>query len=324
MKYTKEELGFILYNNRSVNGVVSNFIPKINPIKLIRIEKLFSESKKLYSNDSRMVEIHLNEIDVECDDIIVTKNELSSLTNLFIKNKGNLNQDEYDYLIKRGCGSLIDKYQLFGLSSITNKKHLEIIGATCHPTLKNILIDGIENGGIVIPLYQEGILVNCAIRKIAIENSDKKSLKYSLACPDIPVWGLDDIERGDEIWITEGLFDMMAIQQQGKKCLSCSSAMWSGIQLYKLLSKKPSKINIFSDNDQVGLRTSAILKDFFNKNNIDCVIYISDISKDASEHFLQKDLNWSSVKQIDIDDDLINNNIDDSFDFINHIKNRRY
>ena len=42
MKYTKEELGFILYNNRSVNGVVSNFIPKINPIKLIRIEKLFT------------------------------------------------------------------------------------------------------------------------------------------------------------------------------------------------------------------------------------------------------------------------------------------
>ncbi len=33
--YTIEELSFILYNNRSVNGVVKNFIPKdINPFKL--------------------------------------------------------------------------------------------------------------------------------------------------------------------------------------------------------------------------------------------------------------------------------------------------
>ena len=40
--YTKEELGFILYNNRSVNGSVNNFIPNtINPFKLIKIEKEF-------------------------------------------------------------------------------------------------------------------------------------------------------------------------------------------------------------------------------------------------------------------------------------------
>ena len=28
--YTNEELGFILYNNRSVKGVVSNFLPNDN------------------------------------------------------------------------------------------------------------------------------------------------------------------------------------------------------------------------------------------------------------------------------------------------------
>lgn len=324
MKYTKEELGFILYNNRSVKGVVSNFIPDINPLKIIRIEKLFNESKSLYTSDSRMVEISINDINIDSDDVIVTKEELLSLTDLLIKNKGKFNKNEYDYLLKRGCQPLVDKYGLLGLSSITDYKNLETIGATCHPTLKKILDDGIENGGIIIPLYENGILVNCAIRKISLENSDKKSLKYSLACPDIPVWGLDNINIGDEIWLTEGIFDMMAIQTNGRKCVSCSSAMWSSIQLYKVLEKKPSKINIFSDYDEVGLRTSAILKDFFEKSYIECNVYISESKLDASDHFLYKNLGWDSVNLIDITNELIVDNKDNSFDFINHLKNRKY
>ena len=39
--YTQEELGFILYNNRSVKNVVSNFLPKLNPFKLFQIEHQF-------------------------------------------------------------------------------------------------------------------------------------------------------------------------------------------------------------------------------------------------------------------------------------------
>ena len=236
MRYTKEELGFILYNNRSVKGVVNNFIPDINPFKIVKIEKKIKKSKSLYTDDSRMVEIHLNDIDTDTDDIIVTKEELGSLTDLFIENSGKFTNNEYNYLSKRGCQPMIQKYNLLGLSSITDYKNLETIGATCHPTLKKILDDGIENGGIIIPLYENGILVNCAIRKISLENSDKKSLKYSLACPDIPVWGLDNINIGDEIWLTEGIFDMMAIQTKGRKCVTCSSAMWSSIQLCNILS----------------------------------------------------------------------------------------
>jgi len=324
MRYSKEELGFILYNNRSVKGVVNNFIPDINPFKIINIENKMRKSKSLYTDDSRMVEIHLDDVDIDSDDIIVTKEELGLLTNLFIENSGKFNNDEYNYLLKRGCQPMIQKYNLLGLSSITDYKNLETIGATCHPTLKKILDDGIENGGIIIPLYENGILVNCAIRKISLENSDKKSLKYSLACPDVPVWGLDNINIGDEIWLTEGIFDMMAIQTKGKKCVTCSSAMWSSIQLYKVLEKKPSKINIFSDYDEVGLRTSAILKDFFENSFIDCDIYTSEFKLDASDHFLYKNFDWDNVNLVDVNKDLIIEHKDNSFDFINHLKNRNY
>ena len=51
MKYSVEEIGFILYNNRSVKGTISNFLDKsMDPIKLIQIEKKFDWVKSLYSN----------------------------------------------------------------------------------------------------------------------------------------------------------------------------------------------------------------------------------------------------------------------------------
>ena len=145
-----------------------------------------------------------------------------------------------------------------------------------------------------------------------------------MACPDVPVWGLNKLNKGDEVWVTEGLFDMMALYRLGKSAVSCSSAMWSGLQLYQLLEKKPSKIKIFSDNDEVGLRTSGILKKFFEINNIDCVIVMSKFAKDPAEHYFQKDRNLSDLIEIDSVEDLLENKLDDSFDFIKHLKNRKY
>lgn len=326
MKYSVEELGFILYNNRSVKGVVNNFIPDINPLRLMKVERELSESKKIFTNDNRNVEINLEFIEQDADDVNVTKEELEELTDLFLDIIGKFDDNEYDYLWRRGIWDrAIREYNIFGLSQIKDKRHLEIIGATCHPTLKHILIDGVESGGIVIPLFENGKLVNCSIRKIAIENLEKKkSLKYSLACPDIPVWGLDNIEKGDEIWLTEGIFDMMALHRLNQKCVSCSSAMWSGIQLYKVLRKKPSKINIFSDNDQVGLRTSGILQNFFEKNNIECDVYISKNYKDAADHYFQNNKGLYHTEKVNIDEKMIIENTDESFDFLNHLKNRKY
>lgn len=319
--YTKEELGFILYNNRSVKGVVANFLPKIDPIQLFKIENSLENSKCLFDNDKRMVEVSVNELVTDAKDITVTPKDLEDLTDIILENIGSFSDKEYEYLTNRGFGDqTILEWNLLGLSSIKEQRQLEIIGASSHPILSKIFDDGISNGGIIIPLFENGKLVNCATRKI----ESHKSLKYSLACPDIPVWGLDKIEDGDQVWITEGIFDMIALLKLGKLSVSCSSAMWTSIQLYKLLEKKPSEIIIFSDKDSTGLRTSAILKDFFERNNISCKILISKIAKDPAEHYFQKFQDSSRFEEIDVTQNMIEKFKDDSFNFINYLKNRKF
>ena len=319
--YNNEELGFILYNNRSVKGVVSNFLPKFNPMKLMKIESQFSKCKEMFNNDNRMVEINIDELDTEVEDIIITPDDLASLTDLIKENIGSLNTNEFEYLENRGFGekTILD-WDILGLSNIKEMRHHEILGSTCHPVLKKIMIDGIENGGILIPLFEDDVLVNCSVRKI----NSSKSLKYSLACPDIPVWGLDRFGKGQEIWITEGIFDMMAIFNLGKKSVSCSSGMWSGLQLYKVLEKEPSSIVVFADNDSVGLRTSAILKEFFTMNHIPTRIVISRIAKDPAEHYFQKNQTLDNLLEIDVTLDMIEEHKDDVFNFLRHMKNRKY
>jgi hypothetical protein len=319
--YTNEELGFILYNNRSVKGVVSNFLPKLNPIKLMKIENQFNKCKEIFNNDNRMVEINIDELDTEAEDVIITPEELSSLTDLIRENIGLLNNNEFEYLENRGFGekTILD-WNILGLSNIKEIRHHEILGSTCHTVLKKIMTDGIENGGILIPLFKDGVLVNCAVRKI----NSSKSLKYSLACPDIPVWGLDKFEKDKEIWIAEGIFDMMALFNLGKKSVSCSSGMWSGLQLYQVLEKEPSSIVVFADNDSVGLRTSAILKEFFTMNHIPTRIVISRIAKDPAEHYFQKNQTLDNLLEIDVTLDMIEEHKDDVFNFLRHMKNRKY
>jgi len=319
--YTNEELGFILYNNRSVKGVVSNFLPKLNPIKLMKIENQFNKCKEIFNNDNRMVEINIDELDIQADDVIIKPEELASLTDLITENIGLLNNNEFEYLENRGFGekTILD-WDILGLSNIKEIRHHEILGSTCHPVLKTIMTDGIENGGILIPLFKDGVLVNCAVRKI----NSSKSLKYSLACPDIPVWGLDKFEKGKEIWIAEGIFDTIALFNLGKKSVSCSSGMWSGLQLYQVLEKEPSSIVVFADNDSVGLRTSAILKEFFTMNHIPTRIVISRIAKDPAEHYFQKNQTLDNLLEIDVTLDMIEEHKDDVFNFLRHMKNRKY
>jgi hypothetical protein len=327
MNWTKEELGFVLYNNRSVNGVVKNFIPKnINPFKLIRLERILKDSKSKFQSDDRMVEVNMKEIDSNSIDISIIPKDLSDLTDEFYLNVGKFSDNEINFLLDRGINQeVMWKWKLFGLSQITDRRQLEIIGATVHPSMIGFLEDAIENGGVIIPLFDENKnLINCAVRKISIENSNSKTLKYTLACPDVPVWGLDQIEEGDEFWITEGVFDTMAIYELGEKSVSCSSAMWSGIQLLQLLEKKPKMIKFFSDNDEVGLRTSAILQDFFSQYNIPSKVYISDKYKDASELYFLKKMDLSTLKEIKITDEMINLNKDESFNFIEHLKSRKF
>lgn len=322
MKYSIEQLGFILYNNRSVEGAVENFLDKsIEPLRLINIEKKFDWCKSLYSNLEKMVEVDLSLLDPNGDDVIIKPDDLSSLTNIVKSNIGKFSDAEKDFLKKRKItDDIVQSSNMLGLSNIKDYQSLVILGATCHPILKPFLQDGIEEGAIVFPLFENDKLTNCAIRRI----SDIGKLKYTLAVPDIPVWGLDDINIGDEIWITEGLFDMYTLRKLGLKAVSPSSAMWSGIQLYKLLDKKPSKINIFCDNDRVGLKTGLVLNKFFNLMLIDSDTYYSPHCKDVSEHILEKNYEFSDIKSIKISRKMIEEKNDNSFDFLRYLQKRKF
>ena len=154
MNWTLEELGFILYNNRSVSGVVKNFIPKtINPFKLTKLEKILKKSKSKFQSDDRMVEINIKEINQKSNDVLVNPEELKRLSEEFYLNVGKFSYDETNFLFDRGIDAeVMWKWQLFGLSKIKDRRKLEIIGATVHPSMRGFLDDAIESGGIVIPL----------------------------------------------------------------------------------------------------------------------------------------------------------------------------
>jgi len=312
--YSTEDLSFIIYNNRSIDGVVKNFIPDdIDAMELIQIENILDHINNIF--DQKFIEISKNDINIDVEDIHVYPNDINNLTNKVLES--NLSDVELDFLLQRGIThDIIKKWNLKGLSSIVDHRDLEKLNATCHPALSKVLEDGLQGGGIIIPLLKNGILLNCAIRKI----SDIGKLKYTLACPDVDVWGLDDIEN-EEIYITEGLFDMMALRSIGYKAVSVSSAMWSGIQLYRLLKKNPKSIIIFCDNDNVGVKTGFTLNKFFNIYGINNKTVISKY-KDASDHIFQNKLGIDQIHDIDININMIQQG--DNFNFLDYLKNRKF
>ena len=77
--YSKEDLSFILFNNRSVNGVVKNFLPtNINAFKLISLEENLKKIKSMY-NINNLIEVDSRELDLNSDDILVKKEEIQNL-----------------------------------------------------------------------------------------------------------------------------------------------------------------------------------------------------------------------------------------------------
>lgn len=320
MKYSDKQLAFIAYNNRSVEGVVSNFIPKgLDINKLNLIEHKLEWSKSFFNSKQKFIEIKSSDLNLNVEDIIVNPIDVESLTSKFYQSQNNFIKSEFEFLSNRGLSeSVIKKYRLGSLSYFQEIEDLNVLNATCHPVLNRILKDGLEEGGILIPLFREDKLVNCAVRKI----SNVGKLKYTLTCPDIDVWGLDSLQENQEVWICEGLFDYMALSQF-VNCVSVSSAMWSGIQLYKLLEKKPKCIKILCDNDQVGLKTGAILNKFFNIVGIKNYTYKCKSGKDASEILFEKKLDLADIEEIKISKDQLN--IDDSsFDILAYLQSRKF
>lgn len=94
MSYTIKDLTFILYNNRSVEGVVKNFLPKLNPLLLIQIETYLSESKEKFGVSETQVQVNLREFNLDGGDVVVTPDNLLSLSDNIKSNVGFFSDSE--------------------------------------------------------------------------------------------------------------------------------------------------------------------------------------------------------------------------------------
>ena len=319
MNYTNEELAYILYNNRSVTGVVRNFLPKdIDTKILLEVEKKLNWVKKIYNNFERFIEIDKSKLNLDAEDVKIGITDISCLSTRIFSNVGNFSDIEYKFLESRGVTQdIIVQYSLSGVSFIQDHDILNKLNFSLHPLLNTFLDPNYPEEGIIIPLFEDDVMKNCAIRKIYSEGK----LKYSLAIPDIDVWGLE--KEMDEVWICEGLFDMMALKSIGLNAVSVSSAMWSSIQLYRVLESKPSSINILCDNDQVGWKTGAILSKFFNLYGIRNQTWHCKSGKDAAEIIFEKKLDFSDIEPLSITKEMLSFQ-DSSFDFLKYLAGREF
>jgi hypothetical protein len=319
-KYNK--YNFIIYNNRS-QELVKKFIPKVNINNFLDLENKYifiqNQYKNFYQLDIKFQDYDLNTI---YDDIIFNKEELEELDNKLILSNRNIKKSkEYFYLKSRKItDDIIETYKIATLSSSWIKRELDVMGATLHPLLNNIFNNQISEG-IIFPMYENNVLKNIVIRRL--ENGP---VKYSFAIPEIDLYNIDKV-NSDEIWITEGILDLIALEKQGiKNCVSASSSLWSSIQLYKILEKNIKYVNIFSDYDYTGLKNSLILKRFFNLYNIKTKIYISTKCKDAFEHFVENEYSWDFVEEIGITNELLEILLPDEKekqkDYILYLKNK--
>jgi hypothetical protein len=242
----------------------------------------------------------------------------------------NISSEVYKYLKKKGFSDeIIEKKKLGSMSSIKNLDDLNILGATTHPIMNKMFDGGLIGDGVTIPLFdRNNDLLNTSFRKL----SDYNKLKYTHSCPDTFVWGLDDIEPRDTVWLVEGVFDKYALETQlpHSKIIATSSGSISPIQFWKIITKRPGRVNMICDYDQVGLKMGAIAQLVFRTNKVECDTYYLEGSKDACEHIFEKKRSIEDLVYVDIDHELIRKQNTDYYDeripmnFFNYLKNRKF
>jgi len=328
--YSKSDINFILYNNRSINGTVKNFLNEFNfnGLYITALDDMLSKYKKKWKKWKTTI-IETTNLNLKSNDIIVTPNDIKKLTpNILKSNTELLNNLKYNFelnwILNRGFTiDIIKKWQLGSLQYLLgtcSKRELEILGITTHPLLTNLLNTDISGGGIVIPYFKNNKLLNCTVRRI----SDTGKLKYTQAIPDISIYGLCKCKNYNTIYITEGIFDAIALHKQGKCAVSVSSAVWSSLELYQLLETDVKNIIIFSDNDKVGLSSAAILYDLLSFFDINISVITSNKCKDACDHFLTNNYTFNDISEIKITDNLINSKEEVKFDLVEYLQNRQF
>jgi len=314
--YSIEEINHIIYNNRSYEGVVKNFIPNLefeDLNLLLEIGNQMRFANKIVNKNSSII-IDKEKLDLDLPDIELFPNQIE---NIKISSR-DFDESEIE-LIKRKKipNHVIEKYDISPLSQFKDVEILKNLGVTTHPILERLIGDGISSG-LIIPLYNEGKLINSVFRK----TNNLTKLKYGITVPSLDFWG-DEILENEEIWLCEGLFDMMALREQGKRCISASSCSLNDFQYFRIVKNRPKLVNIFTDNDVSGYRSAMKSQKIFNLNGISSRVFSSKKSKDAAEHFFELGLDWDLVEEIRITYEMINRE-DNVLDFLKYLEERKF
>jgi hypothetical protein len=314
--YSIEQINYIIYNNRTYEGVVKNFLPELSLMDLnllLEIDRQLKFVNKLVNKETSII-IEKEKLDLNMPDIEIFPKQLE---NIKISSR-KFNNTELSLLKKKKIPEhIINQYDISPLSQFKDVEILKILGVLTHPILEKLLGDGISDG-LIIPLYREDKLVNSVFRK----TNELTKLKYGITVPSIDLWG-DEIVKDEEIWICEGLFDMMALRNEGKRCASASSCALSDMHYFKIIKGKPSLVNIFTDNDVSGYRSALKTQKLLGLNNIPSKVFSSKKAKDAAEHFFELNLGWNLIEEIHITSEMINRD-DNVLDFLKYLEERKF
>ena len=78
---------------------------------------------------------------------------------------------------------------------------------------------GFANGGIVVPYYKNGYVYDYTIRKYEGEPRYRRMGGADEKCP----WGHETLSRGNMVWLVEGTFDAITLDQEGKAVLQTTN-----------------------------------------------------------------------------------------------------
>ena len=101
MNYSKKEIGFILYNNRSPEMISKNIDKDINPYELIKIEKEFDWSKSIFDDLENFVEVDISLLSPDSEDVIYNSDEIKEITDYINSKIGKFSENESNFLKKR-------------------------------------------------------------------------------------------------------------------------------------------------------------------------------------------------------------------------------
>ena len=77
---------------KMITYIERDIVPNLKTTYKKQSKEYVYKCKEMFNNDNRMVEINIDELDIEANDIIVTPDELASLTDLITENTNSINK----------------------------------------------------------------------------------------------------------------------------------------------------------------------------------------------------------------------------------------